>query len=79
MMAPSPAPVHPVTQRPIATGHVSHQGEIVAAVVAADRYGAEDAAGLVETRYEALPAVRRRLGGALGACADPASRGVPAT
>jgi carbon-monoxide dehydrogenase large subunit len=57
MMAPSPAPVHPVTQRPIATGHVSHQGEIVAAVVAADRYGAEDAAGLVETRYEALPAV----------------------
>ena len=57
LMVPSPAPVHPVTQRPIATGQVSHQGEIVAAVVASDRYRAEDAAGLVHTHYEPLPAV----------------------
>jgi CO/xanthine dehydrogenase Mo-binding subunit len=57
VMAPSPDLVHPVTQRPIATEHVSYQGEIVAVVVAADRYQAEDAAGLVETRYEILPAV----------------------
>jgi carbon-monoxide dehydrogenase large subunit len=56
MMVPSPA-AHPVTQRPIATDRVSYQGEIVAAVVAEDRYAAEDACDLVRVAYEPLPAV----------------------
>lgn len=57
MMVPSPAPLHPVTQRPLAVDHVQYQGEIVAAVVAADRYAAEDAVERVRVDYEPLPAV----------------------
>jgi len=41
----------------IATEKVRFVGEIVAAVVATDRYVAEDAAELVEVDYEPLPAV----------------------
>jgi CO/xanthine dehydrogenase Mo-binding subunit len=46
----------PVTQRAIAIDRVRHVGEVVAAVVAEDRYIAEDAADLVEVEYEVLPA-----------------------
>ena len=46
----------PVTQRAIAIDKVRHVGEVVAAVVAEDRYIAEDAADLVEVVYEVLPA-----------------------
>jgi carbon-monoxide dehydrogenase large subunit len=38
-----------------------HVGDIVAAVVAEDRYAAEDAAALVEVEYEELPAVADAL------------------
>ena len=40
---------------PLANGIVRHVGEAVAAVVATDRYLAEDAAELVEVDYEPLP------------------------
>ena len=46
----------PVTQRAMATDKVRHVGEVVAAIVAKDRYIAEDAADLVEVEYEILPA-----------------------
>ena len=46
----------PVTQRAMAIDKVRHVGEVVAAVVAEDRYIAEDAADLVEVEYEELPA-----------------------
>jgi carbon-monoxide dehydrogenase large subunit len=46
-------PPHPV----LAVGKVRYVGEGVAAVVAADRYGARDALDLVEVDYEPLPAV----------------------
>jgi carbon-monoxide dehydrogenase large subunit len=41
----------------IAVGKVAFVGDIVAAVVATDRYQAEDAAELIEVDYEALPVV----------------------
>lgn len=43
---------------PLAVGKVKFHGEPVAAVVARDRYVAEDAAELVEIDYESLPVVR---------------------
>jgi CO/xanthine dehydrogenase Mo-binding subunit len=46
----------PVTQRAMAVDKVRHVGEVVAAIVAEDRYIAEDAAELVEVEYEVLPA-----------------------
>jgi CO/xanthine dehydrogenase Mo-binding subunit len=45
----------PVEQYCIAPERVRHVGEAVAAVVAEDRYIAEDAAELVEVEYEELP------------------------
>ncbi|MFN3929717.1 MAG: xanthine dehydrogenase family protein molybdopterin-binding subunit, partial [Thermoflexus sp.] len=42
---------------PMAVDKVRHMGEIVAVVIAQDRYTAEDAAELVEVEYEPLPAV----------------------
>jgi CO/xanthine dehydrogenase Mo-binding subunit len=45
----------PVPQTAMASGKVRHVGEVVAAVVAEDRYIAEDAAELVEVTYEVLP------------------------
>jgi len=42
---------------PMAVDKVRHVGEIVAVVIAEDRYTAEDAARLVEVEYEVLPAV----------------------
>ena len=51
--------IGPVRQRPLATDRVRYVGAPYAAVVAVDRYVAEDAAALVAagTVYEALPAV----------------------
>ncbi|MGD1883531.1 MAG: xanthine dehydrogenase family protein molybdopterin-binding subunit [Paracoccaceae bacterium] len=46
----------PIPQTAIAVGKVRHVGEVVAAVVAEDRYIAEDAAELVEVEWEVLPA-----------------------
>jgi CO/xanthine dehydrogenase Mo-binding subunit len=46
----------PVPQLCMAVGKVRHVGEVVAAVVADDRYIAEDAAELVDVTYDILPA-----------------------
>ncbi|MFK7944816.1 MAG: xanthine dehydrogenase family protein molybdopterin-binding subunit, partial [Paracoccaceae bacterium] len=46
----------PVPQHAMSIGKVRHVGEVVAAVVAEDRYIAEDAAELVEVEWEVLPA-----------------------
>ncbi|WP_299692217.1 xanthine dehydrogenase family protein molybdopterin-binding subunit [uncultured Tateyamaria sp.] len=46
----------PVPQHAMAMGKVRHVGEVVAAVVADDRYIAEDAAELIEVEWEVLPA-----------------------
>ncbi|MEM1075035.1 MAG: xanthine dehydrogenase family protein molybdopterin-binding subunit [Pseudomonadota bacterium] len=46
----------PITQHAMCIDKVRHVGEVVAAVVAEDRYVAEDAAALVEVEYEVLPA-----------------------
>jgi CO/xanthine dehydrogenase Mo-binding subunit len=45
----------PITQHCMAIDKVRHVGEAVAAVVAEDRYIAEDAVELIEVRYEPLP------------------------
>jgi carbon-monoxide dehydrogenase large subunit len=56
MRAPSRMRDYRVTDFPaLAVGRVRHVGEAVAAVVASDRYAAEDAAELVSVRYEPLP------------------------
>ncbi len=47
----------PTNWHPIARDQVRYVGEIVAAVVAQDRYRAEDAAAEIEVEYEELPAV----------------------
>ncbi|MQY02374.1 aerobic carbon-monoxide dehydrogenase large subunit [Actinomadura macrotermitis] len=57
LLIPHPALTHGRTGRPLARETVRYAGEPVAMVVAADRYLAEDAAGLVRVEYEPLPAV----------------------
>ena len=47
----------PVECWPIAVGRVRYVGEVVAIVIAADRYLAEDAVDLIEVRYQVRPAV----------------------
>ena len=47
----------PIVQDLIAVEKVRHFGEAVAAVVAEDRYVAEDACDLIEVEYEPLPVV----------------------
>ena len=47
----------PIIQDMIAVEKVRHYGETVAAVVAEDRYIAEDACDLIEVQYEPLPVV----------------------
>lgn len=55
---PSKAPTHKPCDWPVlAQGKVRFVGEAVAAVVAADRYAAEDAAGLIDVEYEPLETV----------------------
>ena len=58
--APSPLPsfgAGPIIQDMIAIEKVRHYGEAVAAVVAENRYIAEDACDLIEVEYEPLPVV----------------------
>jgi CO/xanthine dehydrogenase Mo-binding subunit len=47
----------PIIQDMIATEKVRHYGETVAAVIAEDRYIAEDACDLIEVEYKPLPVV----------------------
>lgn len=55
---PAKAPTHKPCDWPVlAQGKVRFVGEAVAAVVAADRYAAEDAAGLIDVEYESLEPV----------------------
>lgn len=57
LVATSALPSHIETpQRPLAVGKVRFQGEVVAAVVAVDRYVAEDGADAVDVVYEELAA-----------------------
>ena len=57
LLIPHPMLSHPRTQRPLAVGEVRFVGEVVAFVVADDRYLAEDAVALIEVEYEPLPVV----------------------
>ena len=57
LLIPHPGLSHPRTQRPLAVDEVRYAGELVAFVVAEDRYVAEDAVGLIDVQYESLPAV----------------------
>jgi carbon-monoxide dehydrogenase large subunit len=54
---PNPSLQNPRGPQVLADGQVRYVGEAIAAVVADDRYLAEDAAELVEVDYDALPAV----------------------
>src|SRR5262245_7550048 len=57
LLIPHPGLTHPRTQRPLAVDEVRYAGELVAFVVAEDRYVAEDAVGLIDVEYESLPVV----------------------
>jgi aerobic carbon-monoxide dehydrogenase large subunit len=57
LLIPHPTLTQPRTQRPLAVDEVRYVGEIVAFVVADDRYLAEDATALIDIVYEPLPAV----------------------
>jgi carbon-monoxide dehydrogenase large subunit len=70
MLVPSPAIRTPRTQTALARGEVCYVGETIAAVIAEDRYLAEDAAHAVEIDFDVLPAVSD--------CRDAARPGAPA-
>jgi CO/xanthine dehydrogenase Mo-binding subunit len=57
LLIPHPELTHPRTQHPLAVDEVRYVGELVAFVVADDRYVAEDAVALIEVEYEPLPVV----------------------
>ena len=57
LLIPHPELTHPRTPHPLAVDEVRYAGELVAVVVADDRYLAEDAARLIDVEYEPLPAV----------------------
>src|SRR5881409_1002552 len=57
LLIPHPALTHARTQRPLAADEVRYAGELIAFVIAEDRYVAEDAVDLIGVRYEPLPAV----------------------
>ncbi|MFI7447745.1 aerobic carbon-monoxide dehydrogenase large subunit [Nonomuraea sp. NPDC049714] len=57
LLIPHPALTHGRTAYPLAREIVRHVGEPVVMVVAADRYLAEDACGLIEVDYEPLKPV----------------------
>lgn len=57
VLIPHPALTAARTQHVLAAGEVNHVGEAVVAVVARDRYAAEDAADRIRVDYEPLPAV----------------------
>lgn len=53
----APYPPEEIYQPAIAADRVRHQGEIIAVVVATDRYAAADAVGLVDVSYDPLDSV----------------------
>jgi carbon-monoxide dehydrogenase large subunit len=57
LLIPHPGLTHPRTQRPLAVDEVRYAGELVAFVVAEDRYVAEDAVALIDVLYDPLPVV----------------------
>jgi len=57
LLVPSDALVNPRTQHALARDEVCYAGEVVAMVVARDRYAAEDAAERILVEYEPLPPV----------------------
>ena len=57
LLIPHPELTHPRTPYPLAVDEVRFAGELVALVVADDRYLAADAAQLIDVDYEPLPAV----------------------
>lgn len=59
LLFPNPGLTSPRTQYALARDEVCYSGEIIAMVVAKDRYIAEDAASAVVVQSEALPAVAR--------------------
>jgi carbon-monoxide dehydrogenase large subunit len=77
LVAESALPTHVETPQPVlAIDKVRYQGEAVAAVVAVDRYVAEDAAELVVVDYEELT-VHTDARAALGAAGDPVHATAP--
>jgi CO/xanthine dehydrogenase Mo-binding subunit len=68
LLIPHPELTHPRTPYPLAVDEVRYAGELVAFVVADDRYLAQDAAQLIAIDYEPLPAmVELETAGADGA------------
>ncbi len=57
LLIPHPGLTHPRTQYPLAVDEVRYAGELIAFVVADDRYIAEDAVELIEVEYAPLPVV----------------------
>jgi CO/xanthine dehydrogenase Mo-binding subunit len=57
LLFPHPDLVQPRTQTPMAAGHVNYAGQIVAMVVAEDRYAAEDGRDAITVESERLPVV----------------------
>jgi len=57
LLIPHPELMHPRTPTPLAVDEVRYAGELVAFVVADDRYRAEDATRMIDVEYEPLPAV----------------------
>jgi len=57
VLIPHPALTQPRTQHVLAVDEVNHVGEAVVAVIARDRYAAEDAVARIRVDYEVLPAV----------------------
>jgi carbon-monoxide dehydrogenase large subunit len=68
LLIPHPELTHPRTPCPLAADEVRYAGELIALVVADDRYLAEDTARLIDVEYEPLPAVvELEAAGAAGA------------
>jgi aerobic carbon-monoxide dehydrogenase large subunit len=57
VLIPHPALTHARTQHVLAKDEVNHVGEAVVAVIARDRYAAEDAVARIRVDYELLPTV----------------------
>ncbi len=57
LLIPHPSLTQPRTQLPLAADEVRYVGELIAFVIADDRYLAEDAVDLIDVRYEPLRAV----------------------